>query len=52
MAGRSARVVEQLRSKPDQPNCRGDVRGFGIAFHEFCVGWFTKLAEREEVEAR
>jgi PadR family transcriptional regulator, regulatory protein AphA len=52
MAGRHERLVEQLRSKPEQPNCRGDVREFGIAFHEFCVGWFTKLAEREEVEAK
>jgi len=52
MAGRHDRVADQLRAKPEQANCRGDVREFGIAFHEFCAGWFTKLAEREEVAPR
>ena len=52
MAGRHTRVVDQLRAKPEQPNCRGDVLEFGIAFHEFCAGWFTKLAAREEVAAQ
>ena len=52
MSGRHQRLAELLRSKPEQDNCRGDVREFGIAFHEFCIGWFTKLAEREEVNAR
>jgi PadR family transcriptional regulator, regulatory protein AphA len=52
MAGRHNRLVEQLRSKPEvaRTGCRGEVLEFGIAFHEFCTGWFTKLAEREEVE--
>ena len=54
MASRHERVVEQLRSKPDmaKAGCRGEVLEFGIAFHEFCAGWFSKLAEREEVAAR
>src|SRR3981081_769589 len=52
MAGRHEKLVEQLRAKPEQANCRGDVREFGIAFHEFSAGYFTKLAEREEVAAR
>ena len=52
MAGRHEKLVEQLRAKPEQANCRGDVREFGIAFHEFASGWFAKLAEREEVKAR
>jgi DNA-binding PadR family transcriptional regulator len=51
MAGRHDRLAEQLRHKPDvaKAGCRGDVLAFGIAFHEFCADWFTKLAEREEV---
>jgi DNA-binding PadR family transcriptional regulator len=54
MASRHDRVVRQLRSKPDmaKAGCRGEVLEFGIAFHEFASSWFTKLAEREEVEAR
>ena len=54
MTSRHQRVVEQLRSKPDmaKAGCRGEVLEFGIAFHEFCAGWFSKLAAREEVAAR
>jgi len=54
MTSRHERVVEQLRSKPDMAKvgCRGEVLEFGIAFHEFCAGWFTKLAAREEVAAQ
>ena len=52
MAGRHEKLAEQLRAKPEQTNCRGDVRDFGIAFHEFSAGYFTKLAEREEVATR
>jgi len=53
MASRHDRVVQQLRSKPEMAKvgCRGEVLEFGIAFHEFCAGWFAKLAEREEVGA-
>jgi PadR family transcriptional regulator, regulatory protein AphA len=51
MAVRHQRTAAELLAKPEavRVGCRGEVLEFGIAFHEFCAGWFGKLAEREEV---